>query len=212
LAGLLIKLNLKLNKALAFIKLFSKKEFSDEQLMDKFKKFEDQDALALLYERYLALVFGICLKYLQNREDAEDASMEIYETIKTQILRFEVQNFKSWLAKIAVNHCLMKLRSEKRKAQHAKQIEQILISDMELEQTNHLQDKVQQNQIEVMLKALENLKEDQRNCIMLFYFHKHSYIEIAQLQKLSENEVKSHIQNGKRNLKLWITKAENKEE
>jgi RNA polymerase sigma factor (sigma-70 family) len=190
---------------LAFLRIFSKKEDTDEDLLAKFKLKGNQEDLAILYDRYIALIYGICLKYLKNREDAQDACIEIYEKLKDNVNRFEIINLKSWIAKLTVNHCLMFLRANKSKTEKKHDFENELLSDMENEQQMHPINESQENRIEVMLKILENLKEDQRNCIMLFYFHKHSYIEIAQLQDMSENEVKSHIQNGKRNLKIMMT-------
>jgi RNA polymerase sigma-70 factor (ECF subfamily) len=190
---------------LAFLRIFNKKEETDEVLLTKFKLKGNQDDLAILYDRYIALIYGICLKYLKNREDAQDACIEIYEKLKDNVNRFEIINFKSWIAKLSVNHCLMFLRANKSKMEKRHDFENELLSNMENEQQMHPINESQENRIEVMLKILENLKEDQRNCIMLFYFHKHSYIEIAQLQDMSENEVKSHIQNGKRNLKIMMT-------
>jgi RNA polymerase sigma factor (sigma-70 family) len=190
---------------LAFLRIFSKKEDTDEDLLAKFKLKGNQEDLAILYDRYIALIYGICLKYLKIREDAQDACIEIYEKLKDNVNRFEIINFKSWIAKLSVNHCLMFLRANKSKMEKRHDFENELLSNMENEQQMHPINESQENRIEVMLKILENLKEDQRNCIMLFYFHKHSYIEIAQLQDMSENEVKSHIQNGKRNLKIMMT-------
>jgi RNA polymerase sigma-70 factor (ECF subfamily) len=195
---------------LAFLRIFSKKEDTDEDLLAKFKLKGNQEDLVILYDRYIALIYGICLKYLKNREDAQDACIEIYEKLKDNVDRFEIIKFKSWIAKLTVNHCLMFLRANKSKMEKRHDFENELLSDMENEQQMHPINENPENRIEIMLKILENLKEDQRNCIMLFYFHKHSYIEIAQLQDMSENEVKSHIQNGKRNLKIMMTSQESK--
>jgi len=195
---------------LAFLKIFSKKEETDEDLLTKFKLKGNQDDLAILYDRYIALIYGICLKYLKNREDAQDACIDIYEKLKESVNRFEIKNFKSWIAKLAVNHCLMFLRANKSKMEKRHDFEKELLSDMENEEQMHPNDVSHDNRIETMLKVLDDLKEDQRNCIMMFYFHKHSYIEIAQLQQMTEKEVKSHIQNGKRNLKNSIISNENK--
>ena len=195
---------------MAFLRIFSKKEDTDEDLLAKFKLKGNQEDLVILYDRYIALIYGICLKYLKNREDAQDACIEIYEKLKDNVDRFEIIKFKSWIAKLTVNHCLMFLRANKSKMEKRHDFENELLSDMENEQQMHPINENPENRIEIMLKILENLKEDQRNCIMLFYFHKHSYIEIAQLQDMSENEVKSHIQNGKRNLKIMMTSQESK--
>ncbi|MFN4122019.1 MAG: RNA polymerase sigma factor [Flavobacteriales bacterium] len=187
---------------MAILNLFSKKKTQhDEELLARFKKSGNQQYLAILFDKHLSLAFGICLKYLKNKDDASDACMELYEKLIKDLQRFDVENFKAWLARTAVNHCLMKLRSTKSTEEKSREHEIFLSENVESEQEAHLTKKEEETRIESLHYAMQELKEDLRKCIELFYFHKHSYVEVANMLGMEDKEVKSHIQNGKRNLK-----------
>jgi DNA-directed RNA polymerase specialized sigma24 family protein len=87
---------------------------SDESLLKAYQASGDQAHLAALYMRYTDLVFGVCLKYLKERENAKDAVMSIYQELIKKLQTHNVDNFKSWLYVVAKNHCLMQLRKEKK--------------------------------------------------------------------------------------------------
>lgn len=159
--------------------------------------------LGALYKRYMYLVYGVCMKYLKNREDSQDAVMQIFEILVTDIPKFEIRNFKSWLYGVSRNHCLMKLRKDKveRNRHH------IIADEIFMESTaiSHPIEETADEDLQVRLKAcMERLKEEQRRCVELFYYHQHCYKEIANELMLDESKVKSFIQNGKRNLKICI--------
>ncbi|MCH5720716.1 RNA polymerase sigma factor [Niabella hibiscisoli] len=96
------------------VKISSLKEATDEQLLAQFKQTGDQQALAELYLRYSELLYGVCLKYLEDAEEAKDAVMNIYQELLIKVPRHEIQNFKSWVYVLTKNHCLMQLRSAKK--------------------------------------------------------------------------------------------------
>jgi RNA polymerase sigma-70 factor (ECF subfamily) len=175
----------------------------DAELVDRFRSMPDQEVLGALYQRYMVLVYGVCMKYLKNREDSQDAVMQIYEILLREIPRFEIRHFKSWLYGVTRNHCLMKLRKDS-----AERLRQEKISSeifMESVAVNHLMEEQEDLTIQERLKTcLEQLKEEQRRCVELFYYQQHCYREIAALLMLDENKVKSYIQNGKRNLKICL--------
>ena len=189
---------------MSLLSLFRKKEYTDDELLKRFLQTNNQEELGLLFDRHLSLIYGICLKYLKNPDDASDAVMDIYEKLLKDVGRFEIQNFRAWLARNAVNHCLMKLRTDKGRKSRWQEVEFFLSDDVESEHEAHLNKKTEDARIESMHLALQELKDDQRNCITLFYLHRHTYSEIASIMEITENEVKSHIQNGKRNLKNII--------
>lgn len=178
---------------------------TDETLLNAFRQGADQRILGTLFARYSALVYGVSLKYLKNRDDAKDAVMQIFEKLPKNIREHTIQHFKSWLYVTSRNHCLMKLRSEK--GRHAQEITDDL---MELPLVLHLED--ERNPIEADLqkleKCIEELKDEQKHCIQLFYLKEQCYKEIASKTGLEINKVKSHIQNGKRNLKICIEQGE----
>jgi RNA polymerase sigma-70 factor, ECF subfamily len=177
---------------------------TDHQLVEQYCTSHDQQALATLFTRYTHLVFGVCMKYLENADDASDAVMNIYEKLGREIERHQVQNFATWLYVMAKNHCLMELRSRKSKErQHEKWMENEMVF-MESHHDLHPIDEDHGLQTTKLKECIEKLKPDQRKCIELFYYQNKCYSEIADSLHLEEKNVKSQLQNGKRNLKICL--------
>lgn len=178
------------------------KKLGDEELIMLYKKTGDVDVVGELYNRYMALTFGVCLKYLKNREEGKDAVMQIFEKLITTLKDHEVTQFKGWLYVTARNHCLMQLRSRK-----GKNFEEISPFLMETDADLHLQEgpenELNLNRLE---KCIETLGTEQKRCVQLFYLEQKCYKEIAEITGYDLNKVKSHIQNGKRNLKICMDK------
>ena len=155
--------------------------------------------LARLYERYMHLVYGVCLKYLGDEELSKDAVMQIFEELIVKANKFEIKNFKSWLYTLSRNYCLMQLRSGKKMQTEA------LDDFMEIADDLHLDDK--ENDLTALERCKEKLPDAQKISIQLFYMDEKCYKEIADDTGYSLNEVKSYIQNGKRNLKICLEKT-----
>jgi len=160
--------------------------------------------LGSLYARYMHLVYGVCLRYLKDRDDAKDAVMQIFEKLIADAQQHEIRQFKSWLYVLTKNFCLMQIRSQKSKVRrinnwkidHVKFVE----SDIEL----HPIDKDETDHDTALKNCIENLKTEQKKCIQLFYFENKCYQDIAFSLKMNEKKVKSHLQNAKRNLKICL--------
>ena len=179
------------------------KHVPDAELVEQYRSKPDPEVLGELYERYMVLVYGVSMKYLKNREDSQDAVMQIYETLVHEIPRFEIRHFKSWLYGVTRNHCLMKLRRDSSVRLKQEKISSEMF--MESDSINHLIEENENENMQERLKAcMEQLKEEQRRCVELFYYRQNCYREIAAALMLDENKVKSFIQNGKRNLKNCI--------
>ena len=175
----------------------------DEVLLDKFRKSGDLDLLGELYSRYMHLVYGVSLKYFGDRNEAQDAVMNIFEKLITDLPKHEVQNFKSWLYVLTKNHCLMEIRS--RKSDH-KKLEGLKIEAEFMESVGEMHpiDREADSIGDALKECIERLKSEQKQCIELFYYKKLCYLEVAKELKLDEKRVKSHLQNGKRNLKICL--------
>ncbi len=188
------------------IKWFKNKEKSDVQLLSEFQQTGSIDALGMLFERYMHLVYGVCLKYLKNRDDAQDAVMELYEKLGQELLSKEVNNFKPWLYVVTKNYCLMQLRSQQAQQRKQKDFEKSELSFMESDAFTHPNgDNWEPEEMDKRLQdCLNKLREHQRACIELFYFKELCYQEISDNLQIDIKKVKSYIQNGKRNLKLCI--------
>ncbi|HJZ39645.1 MAG TPA: sigma-70 family RNA polymerase sigma factor [Bacteroidales bacterium] len=176
---------------------------SDGELVEQYRGKQDLEILGALYKPYMYLVYGVCMKYLKNRDDSQDAVMQIFEILARDIPKYEIRNFKSWLYGVSRNYCLMKLRKDISERNRYELMGEELF--MESTAVLHPIEEKDDEDLQIRLKAcLERLKEDQRRCIELFYYQQYCYKEIAAEMKLEENKVKSFIQNGKRNLKLCI--------
>lgn len=180
---------------------------SDPELIHKYRYSDDMAALEELFRRYSHLVFGVCLKYLKNEEDGKDASMEIFEELIRSLKEHDIRNFKSWLYSVTKNHCLMKLRKSKHFPVLQKNPEEIEKNFMENAPFMHLCNE-KEKLVGDLNAALSRLNEAQRTCIRMFYFEEKTYREIASTTGFAEKQVKSHIQNGKRNLKNILTEKE----
>lgn len=178
------------------------KELPDEELIEKFLNSNDKYYFGILYQRYTHLVFGACMKYLKNENDSEDAVMDIFEKLFDDLKTHTVTNFKSWLYSVSRNHCLMKLRKDKTIKDYNNDLIKIEGRIVEMPEPMHLNSKMEKElQMENLEKALQHLSKEQRICLELFYLQQKCYKEVSAITTFSLNEVKSFIQNGKRNLK-----------
>lgn len=179
------------------------KHISDQELLENFYTTHDAEWLGILLPRYTLLLLGVCMKYLKNEEEAKDCVQQIFLKVITEVKKYKVEYFKSWLYMVAKNHCLMKIRDR-----HGKMPVELTERNMHgAEEQPDKQSLVQDNQtIELMNEALKELSPEQRQCVTLFYLQKKSYQEISDETRFTMMQVKSYIQNGKRNLKLMIEK------
>jgi len=181
------------------------KNNSDEQLLAGFLKSRDMDILGELFGRHMHLVYGLCLKYFRDSDDAKDAVMQVFEKVNLEIQKHQIINFKSWLYVVSKNHCLMELR--KKKPETDKQPEENYSVFMENGAELHPIDRTDNEGLEkALMECIEKLRSEQQSCIRLFYFENLCYREVARKLNMEEKKVKSHIQNGKRNLKLCLEK------
>jgi len=173
---------------------------SDNELIQRYKESGELTILGELYSRYMALVYGVCLKYLKDREESRDAVMQIFEKLVTSLREHEVTYFKSWLYVISRNHCLMHLRAGK-----GKNFEEISDHLMESDAVAHLEEESEmESNLSKLERCIEQLAAEQKHCVTLFYMQQKCYKEIVELTGFDDNKVKSYIQNGKRNLKICM--------
>ncbi len=185
---------------------------SDDELLSTFASSGDLDVLGELYSRYMHLVYGVCLKYLKDRDESMDAVMHIFEKLIVEIPRQKIENFRSWLHVVTKNYCLMQLRSEKsREIKMQEWIKESVIF-MENEPVLHPVDENVPEMDKMLMDCIEKLKGEQRECIMMFYFDNKCYNDIAQVLVIEEKKVKSHLQNAKRNLKICLENKHEEEE
>jgi RNA polymerase sigma factor (sigma-70 family) len=188
----------------AFLKNIPTNELPDKELVNLFRTSRNMDVLAVLFQRYMDLLYGVCLKYLKQPETAKDAVMQIFEELVAKLPRHEVENFKSWLYTLAKNHCLMQLRTPK----NLKTTE-FNPDSMQLEEDVHLNGiQLKEENLQKLERCLETLSTEQKKAVELFYLQNKCYKEIAEATGIDWNKVRSFIQNGRRNLKICMEKGE----
>lgn len=190
--------------------MFFKKKISnhtDNELLEKYRQDGKSVWLGELYNRYSHLVFGLCLKYLKNEEAARDAVLNIFEKLITDLKSREVATFQHWLYSVSRNHCLMALRDEgretKRKTVYHYEVSAHVAEDHDI--LSHTQ--MREAGLLKLEAAIEGLNVNQQKCITLFYLKERSYKDIVDETGFTLSEVKSHLQNGRRNLKLILERT-----
>jgi RNA polymerase sigma factor (sigma-70 family) len=177
---------------------------SDLELASSYQVSGEKDFVGELFRRYSRFVFLVCMKYLKDEERAKDAAMQIFENLFSDLKKHEVRNFKSWLHAVTRNYCLMQLRSRKQNWILEAEMKKDFAAGMESAAFLHPVDEKERS-LTNLEAAVLLLSKEQRLCIELFYLRKMSYSEIVQMTGKSYDQVKSHIQNGKRSLKILLS-------
>lgn len=179
-----------------------KNNLSDEELLLRYKKTGKAEYFDRLYERYIPLVYGLCLKYLQDAEKAQDAVIDIFENLSGKIGGYDIKIFKNWLYSVVKNHCFRILKENKK--------EIIVDFDSQLMESDTILDlldeEANKDKETALAKCMEKLPEPQRISVVKFFYEEKSYADIVDETGYNIKSVKSYIQNGKRNLKLCIDK------
>ncbi len=180
--------------------------FSDSELVEMYKKTSNKVIVGELYKRYTHLVLGMCLHFYDDSAEAEDAVIAIFEKLFNDLKVHEVNCFKAWLIFVVKNYCLADLRHQEYVLDYQKDYHYFINqedSDAEAEAT-----KSEGEQLKQIEKSLHELNEFQRKCIELYYLKNKSYLQIVETTGYSLKEVKSYLQNGKRNLKILLLKKQ----
>ncbi|HSN60268.1 MAG TPA: sigma-70 family RNA polymerase sigma factor [Ferruginibacter sp.] len=179
-------------------------ELEDKELLQRYYLDHNNDWLGILLQRYTMLLLGVCMKYLKNEEDAKDSVQQVFLKVINDLPKYKVEFFKSWLYMVAKNYCLMKLRD---KGKYTSELSENFMStpdDTEGKATAIEKDIY----LTHMEQAMEQLNGEQKLCVTLFYLQKQTYQQIAEQTDYSVMQVKSHIQNGKRNLKIFMLRMQ----
>lgn len=189
---------------MAFLKNISHNSLTDKELVALYKESGDMAVLGELYQRYMELVYGVCLKYFKETETAKDGVIQIFEELVTKLRKHEVDNFKGWLHQVAKNHCLMQLRTPR----NLKTVE-FKTELVQNEENVHLNGVLEKEEnFEKLEYCLSTLTPEQQEAIRLFYLEGKCYNEIVEITGQEWNQVRSFIQNGRRNLKICMERDE----
>src|SRR5688572_1400741 len=171
----------------------------DSELLNLFHSDKNQEWIGILLERYTLLLLGVCMKYLKDENEAKDCVQQIFLKVLTEVSKYRIDFFKSWLYMVAKNHCLMKLREKGSKG--VKELSEQIPAGEELNKDELIQN---EQTYQLLEESINELSEEQRQCVILFYLRKNSYTQISEMTGYSMMQVKSYIQNGKRNLKMIL--------
>ena len=185
---------------LRFLRTSKKSDLEDAELLDAFHKHQDLKHVAILFDRYLEYIYGICLKYCKNEHTARDLTMEFFEKLPVKIHKRPINNFKSWLYVVTKNHCLGHLRQNRKKT--TAPLSELIMHSPELMHHEGSFDEVED--YAGLYACVGKLPKPQKQCIELFYFEGNSYQEIAGMLAVEKDKVRSYIQNGRRNLKSCL--------
>ncbi len=179
----------------------------DKELLQHFYDDGNNEWLGILLQRYTMLLLGVCMKYLKNEEEAKDAVQQVFLKAINELHKYKVEYFKSWIYMVAKNHCLMKLRD---KGKYTQEINERTMATPQ-DHTDIGSIKEKDKTLELLSLALLQLNKEQQLCVTLFYLEKKSYQQIAAETGYNMMQVKSHIQNGKRNLKIQLERLQQNE-
>jgi len=178
---------------------------SDLELVGLYRETGNREVVGELFRRYTRFVFLVCMNYMDEEEKARDAAMQVFENLFTALTRHDIRNFKSWLHVVTKNHCLMQLRKQKQEQIIPEEWQKVYPVNMESHLFLNPYDEMEESLMDLE-EAIRMLSKEQRICIELFYLKKKSYHEIVEITGDSYQQVKSNIQNGKRNLKILLTR------
>lgn len=185
----------------------SRKNLSDDELIERYRYSYDNTYIGDLFQRYSHMLFGVSIKYLKDEEKAKDMVMEVFEKVLVDLKRHQVDNFRTWIYSVTKNQCLMALRKEKRLNTKQEEYQHVSSNLVEFGIPEHLNGESQEETDQKLENAISKLKDEQEKCVRMFYFEKKSYSEIEQQTGYTNKQVKSFLQNGKRNLKIQLTKG-----
>jgi RNA polymerase sigma factor (sigma-70 family) len=171
---------------------------TDAELLSFYARDNNPEWIGILLERYTLLLLGVCMKYLKDEQEAKDCVQQIFLKVLTEAGKYKIEFFKSWLYMVAKNHCLMRLRDKGRLTREI--TEGTLVEDAHDRPETSLDDLAHDH----LEAALNELNEEQRQSVILFYLKKMSYQQVAEKTGFTLLQVKSYIQNGKRNLKIIL--------
>lgn len=185
-------------------------QLTDLELISVYQRSKDKELVGLLFKRYTPLVYGVCLKYLKEREASKDMTMQVFEKLLLRLESQDIVNFKSWLHVLTKNECLMLLRKQSSQNEKAQIVNGT--DFMELSIAAHHEDEGLEEDVEKLGPCIDGLNDEQQECIKLFYLDKKCYQEVCDLTGYEMKKVKSYLQNGRRNLKICIEKLRGQEE
>lgn len=168
-----------------------------------------------LYEVHVKMVYNLCLNYLQNTEDAEEATQDVFVKVHENLSKFKHNSTpKTWIYSITIRHCLDIIKSKNRQKRSG--FMQSLFGKtgneiVQITDFNHPGVELENKEaVKTIMKAMENLPENQKTAIILKTMDDLKGKEIAEIMSISEKAVESLLSRAKQNLKDKLNTYEGK--
>lgn len=173
---------------------------SDEDLVRLLRE-GHRSALADLWDRYAQLLYGVGMKYLKDPEQSKDEVVELFAGLKELVQKHEVKAFRPWLHTVMRNRCLQALR----KVRPTTELPSELLRATEDHDNSEAM--IHEATLQALEQAIEQLAPDQRACITAFHLERYTYQEVAERTGFAVEQVRSHLQNGRRNLRIILQRT-----
>lgn len=157
----------------------------------------DEQAYAELMDRYRDAIYYMLLKMVNNKNDAEDLTIEAFGKAFRNIEQYTPKYaFSTWLFKIATNNCIDFIRKQKANLisiDQAEEDEDVSAPPLHSSNPDPEEDMIKNQRVDLMRDVVDKLKPRYRNLIKLRYFKEYSYEEIAQELDLPLGTVKAQL-------------------
>ncbi|MGY3716354.1 RNA polymerase sigma factor [Sutcliffiella cohnii] len=156
----------------------------------------NEQAFTFLIETYKNYVYQVIYPVLRNEKDAEDALQEVWMKLFDALPQYTGQGFKTWLARIAMNHAI----DMRRKKQRLREVVEEQLETEKVEDTEKLLLKKESK--EVVHRRLQEMPENYRDVITAYYIREKSYKEIAHEQNIEVKTVETKLYRAR----VWMKK------
>ena len=166
-----------------------------------------QSAFSQLLDDYQQKVFGTCISFIPNKEDAEDVAQEVFLEVFKSIHKFKGDSkLSTWIYKIATNKCLEFIRKKNTKKRFAF-MQTIMGNEIPLDKTSYFTEVnhpgillENKEKSAIIFKAINTLPESQRVIFTLAKIDDKSYQEIVEITGKSLSSVESLMFRAKKGL------------
>jgi len=170
------------------------------------------DAYKVLVDRYADSIANLCWRYLGSRDEAEDATQDVFLKAYQALVQWEPKaKFKTWLYRIAINHCLNLLKRRQKVAFQTltpggSEKNDSILSDPPSREEDGETCLIKRQRQNIIRNLIRELPVNQRHVIILYYYQNLSYKEVAEVLNISINSVESRLYRAKQNLAKKIQK------
>lgn len=188
-----------LEGAPAFMSTDGPKNAREAEWVELFRTTGHNEYFERLYELCRKKVYARCLQLLRNSTEAEDVTHEVFLRAFEKFSSLKGGNFSGWVSKIACNLCLNRIRDG---ITHRRLLEESQLETKALQPASVERETIQAEYMRIAHGIIQELQPEQRKVLLLKYLEGLSYREIEQITGYDGNQVRSYLQNARRNFQL----------